>query len=91
MKDDCMNVMVSDPEVISRHRHSLSEAVSQRKKHAKISYLKSLGYEVVCKPVPSKKEDPFEERRRLERKEVHERCVIRENGKVNTMFWRVSK
>lgn len=95
MNDDekklCEAKVASHRPTTQKFRAILSDCVGNRKKIARNTYLRSLGYYNAVRPSSRKDTNTIKEMRDNEKGLVSLRCVnTLESGKVSTNFWRTS-
>ena len=88
-RHECISRVSSHRATIQKFKAIISDAVGSRKKTARNTYLKSLGYKYASLP-DSKKDSVFvKDLRVTEKKAVLRRCV-KENDENDTTYWRTS-
>lgn len=94
MNDDekkiCESRIVSHRPTVQKFRAIISDAVGNRKKIAKGTYLRLLGYHNALKCASKKDTTSQQESRKMEREVVLDRCVDKSED-WNTNYWRITE
>ena len=89
-RNECLARVSSHRPTIRKFRAIISDAVGNRKKAARNTYLKSLGYRYASLPESKKDTDVVKDLRDKEKEAILKRCVKRRDEN-DTTFWRTSE
>ena len=90
-KRTCEAKLSSHRPTIQKFRAILSDSIGNRKKIARNTYLRSLGYYNAVRPSSKKDTETITAMRDREKNSIKSKCVkILDSGKASTTFWRTS-
>ena len=88
-RDECLSRVAVHRPTIQKFRTIISDVVGNRKKSARNTYLKSLGYRYASLPDSKKDTSVVKELRTRDKESVLRRCVNPDN-EYDTSYWRTS-
>lgn len=89
-REECISKLLGHRPTVQKFRTVMSDAVGSRKKAARNTYLKSLGYKYVCMPDSKKDTAVVKDLRAKEKSTVIRRCLNPSNEN-DTSYWRTSE